>query len=176
MAARTDALALGCDCRVRTSRRIGRIFASGKRCFFVSLVLKSVHNTTVTCKLNFPSWSCTTSMIFSSTSAKRSVAWCNFPLHELLCVSQKVTSLTCALICDWRRHWIANQSSVVANACAARLFQIVRSQWHGGAWSWSSTSTFMSDGTAWVWLGLLIGWLFVELFSFGTVLFVYRMF
>ena len=49
-------------------------------------------------------------MISSSTSAKRSVAWPNSPLHELLCVSQKVACLTCALICDWRRHSIANQS------------------------------------------------------------------
>ena len=51
-------------------------------------------------------WSCTTSMISSSTRAKRSVAWRNSPLNELLCVSQKVACLTCALI----RHWIANQS------------------------------------------------------------------
>ena len=49
-------------------------------------------------------------MISSSTSAKRSVALRNSPLHELLCVSQKVACLTCALICDWRRHPIANQS------------------------------------------------------------------
>ena len=49
-------------------------------------------------------------MISSSTSAKRSVAWRNSPLHDLLCVSQKVACLTCALICDWRRHPIANQS------------------------------------------------------------------
>ena len=65
-----------------------------------------VHNTIVTCKLNFPSWWCTTSMISSSTSAKQSVAWRNSPLNELLCVSQKVACLTCALI----RHWIPNQS------------------------------------------------------------------
>ena len=56
------------------------------------------------------SYTATTSMISSSTSAKRSVAWRNSPLHELLCVSQKVACLTCALICDWRRHLIANQS------------------------------------------------------------------
>ena len=31
------------------------IFRFWKRCFFVSLVLKAVHNTIVTCKLNFPS-------------------------------------------------------------------------------------------------------------------------
>ena len=49
-------------------------------------------------------------MISSSTSEKRSVAWRNSPLHEPLCVSQKVACQTCALICDWRRHAIANQS------------------------------------------------------------------
>ena len=49
-------------------------------------------------------------MISSSTSAKRSVAWLNSPLHELLCVSQKVACLTCVLISDWRSHPIANQS------------------------------------------------------------------
>ena len=51
-------------------------------------------------------------MISWSTSVKRSIAWRNSPLHELLCVSQmqKVACLTCALICDRRRHPIANQS------------------------------------------------------------------
>ena len=48
--------------------------------------------------------------MISTTSAKLSVAWRNSPLHELLCVSQKVACLTCALICDWRRNPIANQS------------------------------------------------------------------
>ena len=168
---------LGRDCRVRTSRRIGRIFDSGRGVFSSASSWRV--STTPLSPANWTSlaWSCTTSMIFSSTSAKRSVAWCNFPLHELLRVSQKVACPTCALICDWRRHWNTNQPWLqLASACTARLFQIVRSQWHGGAWSWSSTSTFMSDGTAWVWLGLCIGWLFVELFSLGIVLFVYRMF
>ena len=93
-------------------------------------------------------------MISSSTSAKRSIAWCNSPLHKLLCMSLKVACLTCV---DLRLETPFDcQSVVVANACAARLFHIVRSQWHGGAWSWSSTSTFfMSDGTAWVWLGIM---------------------
>ena len=43
------------------------------------------------------SYTVTTSMISSSTSAKRSVAWLNSPLHKLLCLSQKVACcLTCA--------------------------------------------------------------------------------
>ena len=49
-------------------------------------------------------------MISRSTSAKRSVAWCNSPPYKLLCVSQKVACLTCALIYHWRRRWLANQS------------------------------------------------------------------
>ena len=53
---------------------------------------------------NWTSLACTTSMISSSTSAKRSVAWRNSPLHELLCVSQKVACLSCVLICVSRRH------------------------------------------------------------------------
>ena len=71
------ALRLDCSCRVRTSRRPDWAnFRFWKRCFFVSLALNSVHNTIVTCKLNIPiAWSYTTSMISSSTSAKRSVAW-----------------------------------------------------------------------------------------------------
>ena len=120
MAASTDTLATRLDCRVRTSRRIGRIFDSGRG------VLSSAStwrvSTTPLSPANWTSlaWSCTTSMISSSTSAKRSVAWRNSPLHELLCVSQKVACLTCALICDWKRH-LDCQSVVVANACAARL-------------------------------------------------------
>ena len=112
MAAPTDALALRLDCRVRTSRKIGRIFDSGRGVFSSASSWTMSTTPLSPAELNFPAlaWSCTTSMISWSTSAKRSVAWRNSPLHELLCVSQKVASLTCALICDWRRRWIANQS------------------------------------------------------------------
>ena len=52
MEAPTAALPLRLDCRVRTSRRSNWAkFRIWKRCFFVSLVLNSVHNTIVTCKL-----------------------------------------------------------------------------------------------------------------------------
>ena len=76
MAAPTDALALRLDCRVRTSRRIGRIFHSRRCFFFVSLVLKSLcsqHHCHLQTELPLYCWSCTTSMISSSTSAKRRV-------------------------------------------------------------------------------------------------------
>ena len=78
MEAPTAALALRLDCRVRTSRTSNWAnFRIWKRCFFVSLVLNSVHKHH--CHLQtetFPafSYTVTTSMISSSTSAKRSVA------------------------------------------------------------------------------------------------------
>ena len=91
---------------------IGRIFDSGRGVF--SAASSWIVSTTPLSPANWTSLACsytvTTSMISSSTSAKRSVAWHNSPLHELLCVSQKVACLTCVLICDWRRHPIANQS------------------------------------------------------------------
>ena len=88
---------------------IGRIFVSGRGVF--SSASSWIVSTTPLSPANWTSLACsytvTTSMISSSTSAKRSVAWRNSPLHELLCVSQKVACLTCALM---RRHPIANQS------------------------------------------------------------------
>ena len=144
MEALTDALAVRLDCRVRTSRRIGRVIDSGRGVFFLSASFWRV-STTPLSPANWTSqaWSYTTSIRSWSTSVKRSVAWRNSPLHELLCVSQKVACLTCAV--DLRLETPSDrQSVVVANAFAARLFHIVRSQWHGGAWSWSSTSTFFN--------------------------------
>ena len=56
MEAPASALELRLDCRVRTSRRPDWAnFQFWNRRFFVSLVLNSIHNTVVTCKLNFPS-------------------------------------------------------------------------------------------------------------------------
>ena len=83
-------------------------FPFQKRCFFRQPRPEELESTTPLSPANWTSlaWSCTTSMISSSTSAKRSVAWHNSPLNKLLCVSQKVACLTCTLI----RHWIANQS------------------------------------------------------------------
>ena len=66
-------------------------------------------------------------MISSSTSAKRSVAWRNSPLHELLPVRVPESRLS-KLRVDLRFETPSDrQSIVVANACAARLFHIVRS-------------------------------------------------
>ena len=88
---------------------IGRIFDSGTGVFWSAS--SWIASTTPLSPANWTSLSCsyTTSIISSSTSAKRSVAWRNSLLHELLCVSPKVSCLTCALNCDWRRHPIANQ-------------------------------------------------------------------
>ena len=89
---------------------IERIFDSGRGVF--SSASSWIVSITPLSPANWTSLACsyTTSMISSSTSAKRSVAWRNSPLHELLCVSQKVACLPCSLICDWRRHSITNQS------------------------------------------------------------------
>ena len=88
---------------------IGRIFDSGRGVF--SSVSSWIASTTPLSPANWTSLACSL-LISSSTSAKRSVAGHNCPLHEqdYMCVSQKVACLACALICDWRRHPIANQS------------------------------------------------------------------
>ena len=155
MAAPTDALALRLDCRVRTSRRIGRIFDSGRGVFFVSLVLKSVHNTIVTCKLNFPSLVMhqVNDLLVHQREAVDRLAQLSATQTSVHVPESRLSNLPVDLRLETP---LDCQSVVVANACAARLFHIVRSKWHGGAWSWSSTSTFfMSDGTAWVWLGII---------------------
>ena len=114
MEAPTAALALRLDCIVRTSRRPDWAnFRFWKRCFFVSLVLNSVHNTIVTCNLNFPSLLIHRDPFNDLLVHLREAVGRlprNSPLHKLLCVSQKVVCLTCALICDWRLHPISNHA------------------------------------------------------------------
>ena len=88
------ALRLDCSCRVRTSRRPDWAnFRFWKRCFFVSLVLNGVHSTIVTCKLSFPSLLIHhfNDLLVHQREAVGRLA--NSPLHELLCVSQKVACL-----------------------------------------------------------------------------------
>ena len=127
MAALTDALALGRDCRVRTSRRIGRTFDPGRGVFFVSLTVKSVYNTIVTCKLNFPS------LVMHHVNdllvhQREAVGRLAQPSATRTLVSVPESRLS-NLHVDLRLETPLDcQSVVVANACAARLFQIVRSQ------------------------------------------------
>ena len=66
-------------------------------------------------------------MISSSTSAKRSVAWRNSPLHRppVRVPESRLSNLRVDLRLETPSD---RQSIVVANACAARLFHTVRSQ------------------------------------------------
>ena len=93
-------------------------------------------------------------MISWSTSAKRLVAWCNLSAKwtPMRVPESRLSNLRVDPPLDC-------QSVVVANACAARfsLSFVVNGTAELG--SWSSTSTFTSDGTAWVWLGIMYGWL-----------------
>ena len=147
----TAALAMRLDCWVRTSRRPDWAnFRFWKRCFFVSLVLHSVHNTVVTCKLNFPSLLIIDLLVHQREAVGR-LAQLSATRTPVRVPESRLSSLRVDLRLEAPSD---RQSIVVANTCAARLFHIVRSQWHGGAWSWSSTSTFfMSEEAVWVWLG-----------------------
>ena len=75
------------DCRVRTSRRIGRIFDSGRGVLLSASPWRVSSTPLSPANWTSQAWSCTTSTISSSTSVKWSVAWRNSPLHELLRVS-----------------------------------------------------------------------------------------
>ena len=145
---------------VRTSRRPDWAnFRFWKRGFFVSLVLNSIHNTIVTCKLNFPSllihhFKFNDLLVHQRETVSR-LAQLSATRTPVRVPESRLSNLRVELRLETPSD---RQSIVVANACAARLFHIlfhiVRSQWHGGAWSWSSTSTFfMSEEAVWVWLG-----------------------
>ena len=104
MAAPADALALRLDCRVRLHAGLVE-FSILEEVFFRQPRPEQCPQHHCHLQLNFLSvvMHHFNAMISSFTSAKRSVAWRNSPLHKLLCVSQKVPCLTCALICHWRR-------------------------------------------------------------------------
>ena len=117
MEAPTAALARRLDCRVRTSCRSNWAnFRIWKRCFFVSLVLNSVHNTIVTCKLKLPSFLIHrdhfNDLLVRQREAVLRLAQLSATrtLVRVPEFAESRLSLTCALICDWRRHPIANQS------------------------------------------------------------------
>ena len=127
-------------------------FRFWKRCIVVSLVLKSVHNTTVTCKLNFPSLVMHhfNDLLVHQRKAVGRLAQLS-ATRTPVCVPESRLSLTCALICDWTP--MDCQSVVVANACAARLsisfvvmtrrsLKLIQHQHLLYVW-----------GTVWVWLG-----------------------
>ena len=123
--------------------------------FFVRLVLESVHNTIVTCKLKLPSsvMHYVNDLLVHQGEAVGRLAQLSATRTPVRIPESRLSNLCVDLRLGTPLYC---QSVVVANACPARLFHIVRSQWHGGAWRWSSTSTFfMSDGTVWVWLGIM---------------------
>ena len=126
----TAALALRLDCRVRTSRRPNWAnFRFWKRCFFVSLVLNSVHNTTVTCKLNFPSLLIHRDHFNDLLIHQREAVGRLAQLSATRTPVRVPESRLSNLCVDLRLETPSDrQSIVVANACAARLFHIVRSQ------------------------------------------------
>ena len=111
MEAPTAALELRLDCRVRTSRSPEWAnFRFWSRRFLVSLVLNSIHNTVVTCKLNFPSLLIHhfNDLLVHQREAVGRLAQLSRYMYTNSCACPKKSP--CALNCDWRRHPIANQS------------------------------------------------------------------
>ena len=128
MEAPTAALALRLDCRVRTSCRLDLAnFRLWKRCFFVSLVLNSVHNTIVTCKLNFPSLLIHhfNDLLVHQREAVGRLAQLSATRTPVRVPESRLSNLRVDLRLETPFDL---QSIVVANACAARLFHIVRYQ------------------------------------------------
>ena len=116
---------------------------------------RPVHNTIITWKLNFPSLLVHRDHFNDLLVHQREAVGHLAQLSATRTLVRVPESRLSNLPVDLRLETPSDcQSIVVADACAARLFHIVRSQWHGGAWSWSSTSTFfMSKEAVWVWLG-----------------------
>ena len=128
MEAPAAALALRLDCRVRTSRRPDWAnFRFWKRCFFVSLVLSSVHNIIVTCKLNFPSLVMYhfNDLLVHQHEAVGRLAQLSAARTPVRVPESRLYNLRVDLRLETPSD---RQSIVVANACAARLFHVVRSQ------------------------------------------------
>ena len=132
MEAPTAAFALRLDCRVRTSRRPNHDWANfrfWKRCFFVSLGLNSVHNTIVTCKLNFPSLLIHRDHFNDLLVHQREAVGRLAQLSATQTPVRVPDSCLSNLRVDLRLETPYDcQSIVVANDCAARLFHIVCSQ------------------------------------------------
>ena len=104
-------------------------FRFWKRCFFVSLVLNSVHNTIVTCKLNFPSLLIHRDHFNDLLVHQREAVGRLAQLFPTRTPVRVLGSRLSNLHVDLRLETPSErQSIVVANACAALLFHIVRSQ------------------------------------------------
>ena len=104
-------------------------FSILEECFFVSLVLNSVHNTIVTCKLNFPSFLIHrdhfNDLLVHQREAVGGLAQLSATRTPVRVPESRLSNLRVDLRLETPSD---RQSIVVANACAARLFHIVRSQ------------------------------------------------
>ena len=110
---------------------IGRIFDSGTGVFLVSLILNSIHNTIVTCKLNFPSLLIHhfNDLLVHQREAVGRLAQLSATRTPVRVPKSRLPNLRVELRLETPSD---RQLIVVANACAARLFHIlfhiVRSQ------------------------------------------------